>query len=91
MSEHHPSPERPYPLDHEGRIARLEGIVEQIDVRLGRIETKIDATRAELDGKIDANRESLEAKIDRLYRWVVPLQITTILAIAGLAFKAFSG
>ena len=102
MSEHHPSPERPYPLDHEGRIARLEGIVEQIDVRLGRIETKIDATRAELDGKIDTNRESLEAKIDatrealetkidRLYRWVVPLQITTILAIAGLAFKAFSG
>ena len=112
MSEHHPPPERPYPLDHEGRIARLEGIVEQIDVRLGRIEAKIDATRAELDGKIDttraeldgkidtnresleakidATRESLEAKIDRLYRWVVPLQITTILAIAGLAFKAFS-
>ena len=101
MSEHHPPPERPYPLDHEGRIARLEGIVEQIDVRLGRIEAKIDATRAELDGKIDTNRESLEAKIDatresleakidRLYRWVVPLQITTILAIAGLAFKAFS-
>ena len=112
MSEHHPPPERPYPLDHEGRIARLEGIVEQIDVRLGRIETKIDATRAEfdgkidatrealdgkidatreaLDGKIDATREALETKIDRLYRWVVPLQITTILAIAGLAFKAFS-
>ncbi|MDE2735797.1 MAG: hypothetical protein OXI58_13045 [Gemmatimonadota bacterium] len=91
MSEHHPPPERPYPLDHEGRIARLEGIVEQIDVRLGRIETKIDATRAELDGKINANREALETKIDRLYRWVVPLQITTILAIVGLAFKAFSG
>ena len=90
MSEHHPSPERPYPLDHEGRIARLEGIVEQIDVRLGRVEAKIDATRAELDGKIDATREVLETKIDRLYRWVVPLQITTILAIAGLAFKAFS-
>ena len=90
MSEHHPPPERPYPLDHEGRIARLEGIVEQIDVRLGRVEAKIDATRAELDGKIDSTREALETKIDRLYRWVVPLQITTILAIAGLAFKAFS-
>ncbi len=90
MSEHHPPPERPYPLDHEGRIARLEGIVEQIDVRLGRVEAKIDATREALDGKIDATREALETKIDRLYRWVVPLQITTILAIAGLAFKAFS-
>ena len=113
MSEHHPPPKRPYPLDHEGRIARLEGIVEQIDVRLGRIETKIDATRGAFDGKLDttresleakldttresleakldATRESLEAKLDRLYRWVVPLQITTILAIAVLAFKAFSG
>ena len=109
MSEPHPSPERPYPLDHEGRIARLEGIVEQIDVRLGRIETKIDANREALEAQIAANRAALEAqiaanrealdttrmaleaKIDRLYRWVVPLQITTILAIAGLAFKAFSG
>ena len=87
MSESHPSPERPHLLDHEGRIARLEGIVEQIDVRLGRIETKIDAT----NDKIDANREVLDSKIDRLYRWVIPLQITTIIAIAGLAFKAFSG
>ena len=87
MSESHPSPERPHPLDHEGRIARLEGIVEQIDVRLGRIETKIDAN----DAKIDATREALDGKIDRRYRWVIPLQITTILAIAGLAFKAFSG
>lgn len=90
MSEHHPPPERPYPLDHEGRIARLEGIVEQIDVRLGHVEAKIDTTREALDGKIDSTREALETKIDRLYRWVVPLQITTILAIAGLAFKAFS-
>ena len=87
MSESHPSPERPHLLDHEGRIARLEGIVEQIDVRLGRIETKIDAT----NDKIDATREALDSKIDRLYRWVIPLQITTIIAIAGLAFKAFSG
>ena len=38
-----PPPERPYPLDHEGHIARLEGIIEQIDVRLGRVETKIDS------------------------------------------------
>ena len=105
MSESHPSPEHPYPLEHEGRIARLEGIVEQIDVRLGRIETKVDtnrevldATRVALEGKIDANndkidanREVLDSKIDRLYRWVIPLQITTIIAIAGLAFKAFSG
>ena len=83
MSEPHPPPERPYPLDHEGRIARLEGIVEQINVRLGRIEIKIDAnrealdtTRVTLETKIDANREALDGKIDRLYRWVIPLGYT---------------
>ena len=36
-------PERPYPLDHEGRIARLEGIVEQINIRLGSVESKLDS------------------------------------------------
>lgn len=76
MTEKNPTQEWPYPLDHEGRIAHLEGLVEQIGVRLGRLETKIDA---------------VEAKIDGLYRWVVPLQITTVLAIAGLAFKEFGG
>ena len=70
-------PERPYPLDHEGRIARLEGIVEQIDIRLGRVETKIDANREALEAKIDANREALEAKIDSLLRWVIALQVAT--------------
>ena len=70
-------PARPYPLDHEGRIARLEGIVEQIDVRLGRVEAKIDANREALEAKIDANREALEAKIDSLLRWVIALQVAT--------------
>lgn len=65
MSES-PPPERPYPLDHEGRIARLEGIIEQIDVRLGRVETKIDT-----------NRQALETKIDSLLRWIIALQVAT--------------
>ena len=71
MTEPSLPPERPYPLDHEGRIARLEGIIEQVDVRLGRVETKLDAnrqaiddTRKELETKIDATRESLETKVD---------------------------
>ncbi len=65
MSEQLP-PERPYPLDHEGRIARLEGIVEQVNERLGRVETKIDTTRAALEAKIDSN-----------LRWIIALQMAT--------------
>ncbi len=76
MSEPLP-PERPYPLDHEGRIARLEGIIEQIDVRLGRVETKIDTNRQALETKIDTNRQSLETKIDSLLRWIIALQVAT--------------
>ena len=76
MSESLP-PERPYPLDHEGRIARLEGIIEQIDVRLGRVETKIDTNRQSLETKIDTNRQSLETKIDSLLRWIIALQVAT--------------
>ncbi|MCY4603638.1 MAG: hypothetical protein OXE49_05340 [Gemmatimonadetes bacterium] len=77
MSEHHPSPERPYPLDHEGRIARLEGIVEQIDVRLGRVEAKIDATREALEAKIDANRQAINDTRKDFLRWVVALHVAT--------------
>ena len=65
MSEQLP-PERPYPLDHEGRIARLEGIVEQMNELLGRVEAKIDATRAALEAKIDSN-----------LRWIIALQVAT--------------
>ena len=70
MSESHPSPERSHLLEHEGRIARLEGIVEQIDVRLGHIETKVDATREALEAKIDK-------KFKSLLRWFIALQAAT--------------
>ncbi len=81
MSESHPSPERPHLLEHEGRIARLEGIIEQIDVRLGRIETKVDANREALEAQIAATRVALEDKIDKkfesLLRWFIALQAAT--------------
>ena len=77
MSEFHPSPERPHLLDHEGRIARLEGIVEQIDVRLGRIENKVDANREVLDAIRVALEEKIDKKYESLLRWVIALQAVT--------------
>ena len=60
MTEPSLLPARPYPLDHEGRIARLEGIIEQVDVRLGRVEMKLDATRESLETEIDVTRKAIE-------------------------------
>ena len=77
MSESHPSPERPHLLDHEGRIARLEGIVEQIDIRLGRIENKVDANREVLDATRVALEEKIDKKYESLLRWVIALQAVT--------------
>ena len=50
-------------------MIRLGGVVEQIGVRLGRMETEIDA---------------VEAKIEELYRWVMPSQITRNLFFSPL-------
>ncbi len=84
MTEPSLPPERPYPLDHEGRIARLEGIIEQVDVRLGRVETKLDAnrqaigdTRKELETKLDANRQAIGDTRKELLRWVIALHVAT--------------
>ena len=77
MSESHPSPERPHLLDHEGRIARLEGIVEQIDIRLGHIENKVDANREVLDATRVALEEKIDKKYESLLRWVIALQTVT--------------
>ncbi len=77
MTETSSPSERPYPLDHEGRIARLEGIVEQVDVRLGRVETKIDANGQAIHDMRKELEAKFEAKTDRLLRWVIALHAAT--------------
>ena len=60
-----------------GRLARVEGILEQMDRRLNHIESYLKDFRADI--------RSLDTKIDRNFRWTlgifIPLWITIIVAI----------
>jgi hypothetical protein len=78
------------------RIARLEGAYEQVDKRLGAIETrlgdlerkidvKIDGLRGDIERKIDGLRGDLDRKIDtlgiRLIYFVLGSWVTLMLAV----------
>lgn len=65
----------------EGRIARIEGILEQMNTRLNHLEADISELRTEI--------KTLAEKIDRNFRWtlaillgvLIPMWVTIILAI----------
>ena len=73
--------------DHERRIGRLEGIAEQLTEQ-GR---QFNAVIAELRRETNARFESMErairetnARIDSLTRWLVGMQVASLLAVGGL-------
>ena len=65
--------------NHEGRIGRLEGIVEQINLRLESIERRMDR-------RFDA----MERRQESQFRWMVGLQVTSILAVCTLILTVLS-
>ncbi len=76
--------------DHDRRIGRLEGIAEQqteqnrqTNARLDRIEQAI----AEQGRRIDATN----ARLDALTRWLVGMQIATLLALGTLILSRLPG
>ena len=84
--------------DHDRRIGRLEGIAEQsveqgrqTNTRLDRIEQAIAeqgrTLRQEIDAQSRALRQEIGAqgrRIDTLTRWLVGMQIATLLALGTL-------
>ncbi len=69
--------------DHEGRIGRLEGIAEQLDRRLDSMEKRLDRIEqavVEQGRRIDEQGR----RIDMLTRWLVGMQIATLLALGTL-------
>ena len=57
-------------LDHEGRISRLEGIIEEIRARLARIEADLRDMRCELSA-MNERLHRLDVKISSLWVGVV--------------------
>jgi hypothetical protein len=63
------------------RMARLEGAYEQINARLGTIETRLDS----LGSRMDARFNALESRMEARFNWVIGLLptswVTLMLAI----------
>ena len=65
--------------DHDRRIGRLEGIVEQLDRRLDGIERALSELRQDM--------AALNRRMDTLTRWLVGMQIASLIAIGSLLFS----
>lgn len=61
--------------DHDRRIGQLEGIAEQLDRRLDAIEKRLDR---------------LEQALSAQFRWLVGIQLTTLIALGSLLFGILS-
>ena len=62
--------------DHDRRIGRLEGIAEQLDRRLDSIEQRQAAGFSELNRRIDTG-----------FRWLIGIQLASLIAIGSLLFS----
>lgn len=61
--------------DHGRRIGRLEGIAEQLTHRLDAIERAVAELRSRMDSQ---------------FRWLVGIQITSLIALGSLLFSIIS-
>jgi hypothetical protein len=65
----------------EERVARIEGIVEQMDKRLNHIESEIRDLRSEMSGEIRDLRRDLNNRFFWLLGVQISMWVTIILAI----------
>jgi C4-type Zn-finger protein len=77
-------PVAPPTTSSEERIARIEGIVEQMHHRLVSLENGQVQMRSELTTKIDNNYQALLDKIDSTFHWTIGIMLTTWVTLAAL-------
>ena len=65
--------------DHDRRTGRLEGIAEQLNYRLDSMECAMAAGFAEV-----------RSEMRKQFRWLVGIQLTTLIAIGSLLFGILS-
>ena len=70
--------------DHDRRIGRLEGIAEQLDRRLDAIERAIAEQGREHRQAIAEQGRQINARFDSLTRWLVGMQVVSLLALGSL-------
>jgi uncharacterized coiled-coil protein SlyX len=78
-------------VDEQARgTGELRDAVRHLDHRLEQFRTELSARIDALDQKVDRFRDELSARIDRLehrtsthFMWLVGLQITVLVAVAG--------
>ncbi len=75
--------EQPQPLtqaqDHDRRIGRLEGIIEQLDRRLDSIERAIGELRQEI--------AVLNRRLDVQFRWLIGIQFGVVGLLISILLK----
>ncbi len=87
--------------DHDRRIGRLEGIAEQLteqnrqtNAHLDRIEQGIAQVRQDMRQDVAAvhrRLETIESNHRRDFRWLIGLQLTTLLALGTLILSRLPG
>ncbi len=79
------------PFDYGDRIGRLEGIIEQINDRLGNLEARMTSFKDSLEARMSR----LESSHRRDFRWLVGTMIgmwvTTMGLLLTIAIKVFAG
>lgn len=90
------------PFDYGDRIGRLEGIIEQINDRLGSLEARMNSLKNDLETRMSRLESNLEARMSRLesshrrdFRWLVGTMIgmwvTTMGLLLTITIKVFAG
>ena len=84
--------------DHDLRIGRLEGIAEQLteqgrqtNARLDRIEQAITEQGRELRQELRQELAALRQEQRRDFRWLIGIQLTTLLALGTLILSRLPG
>lgn len=71
----------------EERVARIEGILEQMNERFNHLESRIRALEDRINA-LDARINALSDKLDSHFRWTVALFVTMwVTVIAAVLFK----
>ena len=63
-------------FDHEGHLSRLEGINEQINHRLDQMQQQMN---------------QMQQQMNQQFRWLVGIQLTTLLALGTLILSKLPG